>query len=101
MKVTGVRWFKARLEHFLRAVQRGETVFVIDRGRVVAEVRRPDARTATVPTSARRLMDAVEAGFIRLPTAPDPTSLWRDFKPLRLPEGTAGTVLEDARAERQ
>ena len=41
LKTTGIRNFKARLSGYLRDVQKGGTVLVTDRGRVVAEVRPP------------------------------------------------------------
>ena len=41
MKAVAVRELKNRLSAYLREVARGEVVLVTDRGRVVAELRRP------------------------------------------------------------
>ncbi|MEK6606826.1 MAG: type II toxin-antitoxin system prevent-host-death family antitoxin [Myxococcota bacterium] len=41
MLAVNVREFKARLSRYLREVKAGEVVLVTDRGKVVAELRRP------------------------------------------------------------
>jgi antitoxin (DNA-binding transcriptional repressor) of toxin-antitoxin stability system len=41
MKAVAVKELKNRLSHYLREVASGEVVLVTDRGRVVAELRRP------------------------------------------------------------
>ena len=43
MRTIGIRELKARLSSVLRDVQRGDHILVTDRGRVVAELRAPDA----------------------------------------------------------
>lgn len=57
-----VKELKNRLSHYLREVASGETVLVTDRGRVVAELRRPptdvrlDFDQALEPLAARGLL---------------------------------------------
>jgi antitoxin (DNA-binding transcriptional repressor) of toxin-antitoxin stability system len=101
MRTAGIREFKARLSQYLREVQRGETVWVTDRGRVVAEIRPPGSAPAGVPAADRRVLDAVEQGLLRLPTAPVGADLWSGLEPLRLPRGTTQALLLEARAERE
>jgi antitoxin (DNA-binding transcriptional repressor) of toxin-antitoxin stability system len=43
MKTVGIRDLEAHLSAYLRDVTRGERLLVTDRGRVVAELRQPDA----------------------------------------------------------
>ena len=97
MQTVGVRDLKARLSQFLKEVQRGETILVTDRGRVVAELRSPIV--AARPTSAleRAIADLATQGVLRLaePT-PDPYPV----SPLTAPEGTARDLLAAERDER-
>jgi antitoxin (DNA-binding transcriptional repressor) of toxin-antitoxin stability system len=54
MKTAGVRELENHLSAYVREVENGETVLVTDRGRVVAELRRPgEAERAATPTDLR------------------------------------------------
>lgn len=44
MKTAGLRELKGRLSEYVRAVRRGETVLVTDRGEVVARIVPPEDR---------------------------------------------------------
>jgi antitoxin (DNA-binding transcriptional repressor) of toxin-antitoxin stability system len=50
MKAVAVRELKNRLSAYLRDVSRGEIVLVTDRGRVVAELRRPTSEALLSPS---------------------------------------------------
>jgi antitoxin (DNA-binding transcriptional repressor) of toxin-antitoxin stability system len=54
MKTAGVRELKARLRAYLRDVEHGDVVLVTDRGRVVAELRRPGAARMKRPVNRGR-----------------------------------------------
>ena len=101
MKTAGVKDFKTHLSEYLRDVQRGETVLVTDRGRVVAEVRPPGASTVAVTPAERRLLEAAERGLIRLPTAKEGEPLWANLPSVRLPRGEAQRLLDESREERE
>jgi antitoxin (DNA-binding transcriptional repressor) of toxin-antitoxin stability system len=94
LKTVGVKELKNNLSAYLREVRRGVRVFVADRQQVVAELREPGAvpEAALDPTLAAW----VEAGEVRLPTAPKaplPES------PVRLSDGTARRWLDALREE--
>jgi len=98
MRAVGIRELKARLSAYLREVERGETVLVTDRGRVVAELRSPCAvssQESDLDRALRRLAERV-ALVVRGPHNPGaytPTSL-------RAPDGTARALLDEERGER-
>lgn len=58
LRTVNIREIKNRLSAYLRDVQRGDTFLITDRGRVVAELRRPGG-----PVEAR---DAATEGALRL-----------------------------------
>lgn len=99
MRTIGIRELKAQLSRVLRLVQDGEAILITDRGRVVAELRRPDGpgRGTGAMSRAERVLGqwAVE-GRLRLAEAavePYPAS------PLALPEGSARELLAEDRGE--
>ena len=81
MKTVGIRQLKSGLSAYIRAVRRGETVAVTDRGEVVAELVPPPkpkkeehpfaemARRGEV-TLGRPLSDAVKAKLFRVRRKP-------------------------------
>ncbi|MDX2191838.1 MAG: type II toxin-antitoxin system prevent-host-death family antitoxin [Gemmatimonadales bacterium] len=91
MRTIGIRELKARLSAVLRDVQDGELVLVTDRGRVVAELRRPGP--AAEPSSAieQALARMAADGDVRLAVRRA-----RDWPatPLRQPAGTARRLLD-------
>jgi antitoxin (DNA-binding transcriptional repressor) of toxin-antitoxin stability system len=66
MKSAGVRELKAHFSRYLEDVRRGEVVLVTDRGRVVAELRRPQRAVEPHSSSERALVPLVERGEVRL-----------------------------------
>ena len=96
MKAVGIRELKNNLSRYVAEVRRGEVVVVTDRGRVVAELRRP---TATHPTAIPAGLDALAArGEVRLGLPHDP-DLYVTLEPCG-PEGLAGELLDEERGER-
>jgi antitoxin (DNA-binding transcriptional repressor) of toxin-antitoxin stability system len=107
MKIAGVREFKAKLSELLRDIQRGETILITDRGRVVAEVRPPGSALGSLEPEDLRMRQAVDSGFIR------PSSLQHEERRKRLgrllkqipgvaaPKGTAQQVLDESRQDGQ
>lgn len=97
MRTTGIRELKDRLSEYVRLAASGETVLVTDRGKVVAELRRPGAPSSSqdLPAGLRRL---VEAG-LAVPGGPNDASLYPDLRS-RVPAGTARRLLDEERAER-
>lgn len=94
MKTIGVRELKAHLSRVLRDVQAGDAVLVTDRGRVIAELRRPDASMVIASPVERALHRMAAEGHLRLAEPlPDPYSP----SPLKSPEGTARDLLSSDR----
>lgn len=97
MRTVGIRELKARLSSILREVQRGDAVLVTDRGRVVAELRKPGVASWVESPADRALARVASQGHLRLAersTDPYPAS------PIKTPEGTAAELLADERGER-
>jgi len=97
MRSIGVRELKATLSRVLRDVQGGEVVLVTDRGRVVAELRRPDGATFVESRTDRALARLAASGDLRVaerPTEPYTVS------PIVSPPGTARALLDASRDER-
>jgi len=98
MKAVGIRELKAHLSRYLAEVGRGEVVLVTDRGRVVAEVRRPTAPDRPDQSKAERaLSELAERGELRMGVrprskGPAPTGL-------RVPGAKIDRLLSAARAE--
>ncbi|MBI2893869.1 MAG: type II toxin-antitoxin system prevent-host-death family antitoxin [Deltaproteobacteria bacterium] len=98
MKSVGIRELKAHLSRYLEEVGRGELVLVTDRGRVVAEVRRPTVPQRPDQSPAERALSVLaDRGVLRLgvrarPEAPPPTGL-------KVPNRTIDRLLAEARAE--
>lgn len=61
MRTIGVRALKAHLSRVLRDVQDGETVLVTDRGKVIAEVRKPDSTLASSQSAADQALSRMAA----------------------------------------
>ena len=69
MRAVGLKVLKNKLSEYVRLAERGETILVTDRERVVAEIVPPDAsRSPTV--SDALLADAVRHGWITPPALP-------------------------------
>jgi len=83
MRAVGVKLLKNKLSEYVRLAASGETVLVTDRDRVVAELGPPPPGRAEEIGDAL-LADAVRAGWVTPPLAPDrsppgrrPVGTWR------------------------
>ena len=97
MRTIGVRDLKAHLSRTLRDVAAGEHFLVTDRGRVVAELRRPDATTLAATPLQLAIARMAAGGFLRV--AESPPKPWGP-PIVRLPAGTAKQLLDEEREER-
>lgn len=70
MRAVGIRELKAQLSSVLREVQRGETILVTDRGRVVAEIRTPVEQQLGDSPVDRALARMAARGEVRLARRP-------------------------------
>lgn len=97
MSTVGIRELKAHLSAYLRKVKRGETVRVTDRGRVVAEIRKPREERNLDPDLAglQRLVDrgVVSEGGPNDPSLYGPTGI-------KSPPGTVERLIDEEREER-
>ncbi len=96
MKTIGIRELKARLSQVLRDVAAGEVFLVTDRGRVVAELRQPDAGQWAVAPQERALVRLAAEGHLRI--AEQPRAYYRP-SPLRSAKGTARRLIDEDRGE--
>lgn len=97
MKTIGIRALKAQLSQILRDVQQGETVLVTDRGRVVAEMRRP-AREPLSPSALDEVLARMAAaGQLRLAETSRVSYI---VSPVQLPPGTSQELLDAVREDR-
>jgi antitoxin (DNA-binding transcriptional repressor) of toxin-antitoxin stability system len=85
MKAVAVRELKNRLSAYLREVARGEVVLVTDRGRVVAELRRPSGDLP--PTTVDGALARLHAEGSLMPGLPQDKAAYRRSG-VRLPDGT-------------
>ena len=75
MRAVAVRELKNRLSAYLRDVARGEVILVTDRGRVVAELRRP---TRDVPPgSIEQALERLHAEGVLTPGLPQEADAYR------------------------
>ncbi len=96
MKAVAVKELKNRLSAYLREVRAGEVLLVTDRGRVVAELRRPTvgATPATLGSPLDRLAEegSVEPGLPQDPRAYQPSPLPRPVRSADLLEAERGAT---------
>ena len=83
MRAVGLKVLKNRLSEYVRLAASGETVLVVDRDRVVAELAPPQAGRAAALGDAQ-LAEAVRRGWLTPPALPDrgvppraPVAPWR------------------------
>lgn len=96
MKAVAVRELKNRLSAYLREVAGGEVVLVTDRGRVVAELRRPSVEALQSPAE-QALARLVAAGVLTIGLPQDPASYRRPGVRIA---GATQVLLDAERAER-
>ena len=75
MRAVAVRELKNRLSEYLRQDARGEIILVTDRGRVVAELRRPS--TEVVPGSLDVVLERLHAEGVLVPGLPQDAAAYR------------------------
>jgi antitoxin (DNA-binding transcriptional repressor) of toxin-antitoxin stability system len=96
MRAVGLKVLKNKLSEYVRLAERGETVLVTDRDRVVAEIVPPDRSRSRVLADAL-LAEAVRQGWITPPTLvspmPPPRNPVMSFRELQ-------RELDDDRSER-
>lgn len=96
MTSTGIRELKDNLSHYVRRTEAGERIAVTAHGRVVAELGPPTA-PGTGQRAGSRYEDLIAAGVARPALeAGDPLADWPD---LRLPKGTAASLIDSDRGE--
>jgi antitoxin (DNA-binding transcriptional repressor) of toxin-antitoxin stability system len=91
MKAVAVRELKNRLSAYLRDVARGEIILVTDRGRVVAELRRPSAELPL--TAADQALERLHAEGVLVPGLPQRAEAYRPSE-VRLKGGTSQGLLD-------
>lgn len=96
MRTIGIRELKAELSRVLRDVQRGDTVLVTDRGRVVAELRRPDASQWNESPQERALARLASSGHLRVAA---PAASPYERSPLKSRKGLAQQLLDEDRSD--
>ena len=96
MRTIGVRELKAKLSSVLRDVQRGDHILVTDRGRVVAELRSPDAAQWAATPAERALARLAGQGNLRVSENPAPTYA---PSPIKGAPGLARELLDAERGE--
>ncbi len=99
MHVVGVKDLKAHLSAWLRRVRTGETVFVTDRNRVVAELRPVTPRPAPRGGTEDVMAGLEEAGEVTRATLSKGGWTWSP-RGLGLPPGTAARLIEEGRSDR-
>ena len=70
MRAIGIRELKAHLSRVLRDVATGEAYLVTDRGRVIAELRRPGGSDLSSTDEDRALSRLASSGVLRLAERP-------------------------------
>jgi antitoxin (DNA-binding transcriptional repressor) of toxin-antitoxin stability system len=98
MKTAGIRQLKASLSACVHEVERGATILVTDRGRVVAELRPPGARGRRADAVAARYDRLVERGLVEPAPAADDRG-WGEFRGLGATPGSSTAVLDAERDE--
>jgi antitoxin (DNA-binding transcriptional repressor) of toxin-antitoxin stability system len=96
MRTIGIRELKGRLSQVLRDVASGDVFLVTDRGRVIAELRRPDAGPLVLSAEDRALARLASEGHFRI--AERPTIEYRP-SPLRSRDGLAQQLIDEERGE--
>lgn len=99
MKAVGIKRLKARLSEYVRMAKAGETVLVMGRDEVVAELRPAQHRLAPPSEMEETLERLAETGEVTRASIRKAPGDWRP--PRRgLPPGVALRVLEELRLDR-
>ena len=94
MRAVGIKVLKNKLSEYVRLAEKGETVLVTDRDRVVAELRSPECGTQTL---AADLLagEAVRKGYLKPPLFPPGSP-----PPRRLPVAKAQALQDELSRDR-
>jgi antitoxin (DNA-binding transcriptional repressor) of toxin-antitoxin stability system len=99
MKSVGVKQLKSRLSEYLRPVRAGETVLVIDRDEVVAELR-PTRKQTGLADSLDEILDSLaERGELTRAALPKRRWRWK-VTGLGLAGGSARELPDELRDDR-
>lgn len=99
MKAVGIKQLKARLSEYIRLVRTGETILVMDRDEVVAEMR-PARHQPRPADDVHEILDALAAtGELTRASVPKDGWTWKAVG-LGLPAGTAESLLDEIRDDR-
>jgi antitoxin (DNA-binding transcriptional repressor) of toxin-antitoxin stability system len=99
MKVVGIKQLKARLSEYVRLAKAGQTVLVVERDEIVAELR-PARRRAPLGDRLDELLDGLSAaGEISRAGQPKGDWTWHS-RGLGLHAGSAQALLDATREER-
>ncbi len=100
MKAIGIKQLKARLSEFVRLAKAGETVLILDRDEVVAELAPPRLKRQLPKGESDAFEELARQGHVTLPQIRKTKRwTWR-VRGLGLPAGSAQGILDDLRAER-
>lgn len=97
MKIVAVKELKTRLSVYLREVAQGEVVLVIDRGQVVAELRRPKAEVSFGVTE--QALAGLYAEGVLVPGLPQDAQVYCRTN-VRLKSAVSQSLLDAERGER-
>jgi len=95
MKSVKIAELKNRLSHYLRRVQRGESILVCDRDRVIARIERVGAHAPVPEQDAAWLTRLEQRGVLRRGTGA-PTREWMARKPRVAADVVAALLQERA-----
>lgn len=99
MRAVGIKQLKARLSEYVRRVKAGETILVLEREEVVAEMR-PPRRPHHPDGDLEGTLDALaDVGEVARAARSKRGWTWR-ARGLGLPAGTARSLLDQIRADR-
>lgn len=96
MRTIGIRELKARLSSVIRDVQRGDHVLITDRGRVVAELRLPDASQWNDNPAMRARARLAAEGHLRIAEGAAPAY---QSSPIKSRAGLAKEMLDADRGD--
>ena len=100
VKAIGIKQLKARLSEFIRLAKAGQTVLILDRDEVVAELAPPRQLRKRGDGDEDALEDLVRSGQVTSPAIRKTRDwTWR-VRGLGLPAGTVKKILDDLRSDR-
>ncbi len=98
MKAVGIKLLKSKLSEYLRLVRTGETILVMERDEVVAEMRPARRQGLHSSDLEERLSELAERGLVTLRIC-EPKSWGQRRKKIRRPRGFVSESLLDTLRE--